>query len=158
MKSNVVVYEFSSKTVATCNLDAFLKVYTCHKLPVGADPRALMGRMMFSRGRYHDERREPYVVPEVGFVSPSARCGPTGSYLKGMTFSCLSSVAAVQVEGQSNAALTYDRRQLDAFLHAELPYFEEMCQRVGLWHRAAARRVDAIFAYFQLRFRPTVNL
>jgi hypothetical protein len=71
--------------------------------------------------------------------------------LKVMTLRCLPSVAALKVDGQTNA----DGRQLDAFLYVDLPYFDEMSQRAELWPRAAARRVDAILAYFELRFWPT---
>jgi hypothetical protein len=159
MKANVVLYEFSSRTVATCNLDAFLKVYACHKLPVGAELRALMGRTVFSLAGYHDERRELYVMPEVRRFCVALHqvwpywlffCDLEQDDLRVMTFCCLPRWPPCKWKDKPMPPWLYSRSQLDTFVHADLPFLKEMSDRAGLWGRAAARRVEAVFAYFQL--------
>ncbi len=136
MSATPIFYNFSRQMVLRQDLEPFLGLYDMHKLPIGRELKARMGRMIFGLEDYDSDRREPYAVPEVRrFYSAFHYRWPHWQFfcdlaqddLRVMTFSCLASVMAIHVEGQTNGAIAYDRRELDQFLDADRKPFLVLC-------------------------------
>jgi len=166
MKPDLIVYAFSQPNVLRANLEPFLRLYALHKLPVGPALKAMLGRMVFCLDGYEADRRELYTIAEVRrFYGALHRAWPYGLYLcdlnqedlRIMALCCLRSVSLIQVDGQANGAVAYDRQELDQLLQGDLPPLKDLCKWAELSAGATARRIEAVLAYFQLRFRPTVK-
>ena len=166
MKAKLSIYEFSKKSVQDRDLEPFLKQYSQHKQPVGTDLRAMVGGMIFSLAGYESDERELFAIGEVRrFYRAFHEAWPYWLYfcdleqddLRTMTFCCLSSLVLIQPRGQSNGSLIYDRRELDQFLQADLAGLRELGERAELSMGAITRRANAVLAYFQVRYRPSVK-
>ncbi len=166
MPSDPIFYSFSRRLVMRRDLAPFLRLYDLHKLSVGRALKARMGRMIFNLEGYESDPRELYAIAEVRRFYAAFHyrwphwlffCDLAQDDLRTMTFSCLSSVMAIQVDGQANGAIAYDRRELDQFLEADRKPFEELCTLAGLRQKETSRRYADVRDYFQCRFRPPVK-
>ena len=84
-------------------------------------------------------------------------CDLSQDDLKLMVYCCLDSFATIQVEGQTNAAIVYERQELDRFLETDRTHLLELCARARLRQGQASQRFAQVRAYFQKRFRPAVK-
>ena len=164
MASEIIVYSFSRANIVRRNFEPFLRWYALHKLPVGRALKARLGSLIFYLEDYDCDRWQVHANAEVRrFFAAFHRRWPYWLYfcdlgqddLKLMVYCCLDSFAAIQVDGQANAAIAYDRQELDRFLEADRAPLLELCAWAGLRQREASQRLDQVRAYFQERFRPT---
>ena len=166
MASEITVYSFSHANIVRRNFEPFLRVSALHKLPMGRALKARLGSLIFYLEDYDCDPRQLHAIAEVRrFCAAFHRRWPYWLYfcdlgqddLKFMTFCCLDSFAAMQVDGQTNAAIGYDRQELDRFLEADRAPLQELCARAGLRPRETSQRFAQVHAYFQKRFRPAVK-
>ena len=166
MASEVIVYSFGHENIVRRNFESFLRSYARHKLPVGRALKARLGSMIFHLEDYDGDSWQLYAIADVRrFCAAFHRRWPYWLYfcdlsqddLKLMVYCCLDSFMAIQVDGQTNAAVAYDRQELDRFLEADRAPVEELCAWAELRPRDASQRFAQVQAYFQPRFRPAVK-
>lgn len=166
MRSTPIFFSFNRQMVLRQDLEPFLRLYDMNKLPIGRELKARMGRMIFGQEDFDSVPGEPYSMAEVRRFYAAFHyrwpywlffCDLAQDDLRVMTFSCLASVMAIHMEGQTNGAIAYDRRELDQFLEADRKPFLELCVLAGLRQKETSRRLAEVRDYFQCRFHPPVK-
>jgi hypothetical protein len=121
----------------------------------------MLNRFVFCIEGWDDDMREIHMVPEIRrFYSAFHEAWPYWLYfcnldadtLRAMTMCCLPEVSAMQVDGQTQMAVTCDPLELINFIKRDFMPMNLMCERAELFERGIYDRTKAVFGYFNLPF------
>lgn len=169
MTEDIIFYQFSRSKVERGDFLHFLSLYRPDKLPTGRRLREMTNRIVFCVEGYDDDPREIHSIPEIRrFYSVFHAAWPHWLYfcnldtdnLKTMVLCCLPSLTAMQVDGQSKVAVTYDPLDLVEFLKRDIGPMNLMCERAEMFEDRIYGRTKAVFESFGLPcdgggFRPS---
>jgi hypothetical protein len=71
-----------------------------------------------------------------------------------MAICCLPALTALKVDGQAQAAITYDPRSLLSFLKRDFLPMNMLCERAEMFEDRIFNRSEQVFEYFGLPFDP----
>jgi hypothetical protein len=161
MEHDLILYQFSRTKVERGDFSHFLSLYAPNKLPEGRRLRDMLNRFVFCIEGWDDDMREIHMVPEIRrFYSAFHEAWPYWLYfcnldadtLRAMTMCCLPEVSAMQVDGQTQMAVTCDPLELINFIKRDFMPMNLMCERAELFERGIYDRTKAVFGYFNLPF------
>jgi hypothetical protein len=155
MRSTLMFYRFTKRMIQRNELTQFLHIYDPASLEPWRYLPTLFGRMCFSFDGYDDTWQ---IDPNLRrFWRVLNECWPYWVLfcdlgqrdLRFMTMGCLQSFRAITVEGQNNAAIFFDRDELNHFLDQQFHQTFERCRfRRGIKRTLQLRR-KAIAEYFR---------
>jgi hypothetical protein len=168
MGGDAIVYQFSRSKVERGDFSHFLSLYSPDKLPAGRRLRLMMKSMVFCIEGWDDDPREIHSIPEVRqFYSAFHDAWPYWLYfcsldvdtLRTKVMCCMSSITAIQVDGQSQVGVQHDPLELLRFLSRDFVFMNAICDRGEMFERLIYDRSKAIFDYFGLPFdaEPPLN-
>jgi hypothetical protein len=155
MERDLVFYQFSRFKVEAGDFRHFLGLYAPDKLPAGRRLRE------FGVEGWDNDPREIHAIPEIRrFYSAFHQAWPYWLYfcnldvdtLRAMAVCCLPSLISMQVEGEPQVAVSCDPLDLLAFLKADLPPMNTICERAGMFEDRIYDRTKAVFEYFGMPF------
>jgi hypothetical protein len=155
MAGDIIFYQFSRPKVEQCDFSHFLGLYAPDRLPTGSRLREMMDRMIFLISGYDDDAREVHTIHEVRrFYTVFHQAWPYWLYfcnldtkeLQMMVMCCLSSLAAMKVDGRPNVAVKYDRLELLRFVSNDFSPMNVMCERAEMTERMIYDRSKAGWA------------
>ena len=161
MDKDIVIYQFSRSKVERGDFSHFLGEFSLDKLPTGRRLRTMMGSMVLCVNGWDNDPREIHTIPEIrrfyttfhdGWPYWLYFCNLDVDTLKTMVLCCLPSIAAMQVDGQEDVAVTFDPIHLLDFLKPDLVYMNAICERAEMFERLIYDRTKAVFDYFGLPF------
>jgi hypothetical protein len=161
MERDLVFYQFNRPKVEAGDFRHFLGLYAPDKLPAGRRLREMMDSFVFTVEGWDSDPREIHAIPEIRrFYSAFHQAWPYWLYfcnldvdaLRAMAVCCLPSLTSMQVEGQSQAAVSCDPADLLGFLKRDLPPMNMICERAGMFEDRIYDRTKAVFEYFGLPF------
>jgi hypothetical protein len=161
MSNDLIFYQFSRDKVERGDFSHILSLYAPDKLPEGRPLAALMNRVMFGIEGWDDDPREIHMVPEIRrFYTAFHDAWPYWLYfcnldvdtLRAMTMCCLPSITAMQVDGRTQVAVTFDPLDLIQFIKRDFMPMNLMCERAEISERGIYDRTKAVFEYFNLPF------
>ena len=161
MEYDVIFYQFSRSKVERGDFQHFLSLYAPDKLPTGRRLREMMNRFVFCIQGWDSDPREIHIVPEIRrFYSAFHDAWPYWLYfcnldadtLSAMTMCCLSSVNTMQVDGQTQTAVTCDPLDMIQFIKCDFMPMNLMCERAAMFEERIYDRTKAVFKYFGLPF------
>jgi len=139
----------------------FLSLYAPDKLPTGRRLREMMNRFVFCIEGYDSDPREIHVIPEIrrfysAFHDAWAYwlyfCNLDVDTLRAMVMCCLPDVSTMQVNGQTQMAVTGDPLDLLNFIKGDFLPMNLMCERAEMFERYIYDRTKAVFEYFNFPF------
>ena len=154
-------YQFSRSKVERGDFSHFLSRFRLEELPTGRRLREMMGSVVFCIEGYDDDPREVHSIPEVRrFYAAFHEAWPYWLYfctlhedgLKMMVTSCLTSFAAIQIDGQPNVVVQSDPVELVRFIGRDFAPMNLMCDRAGMFEERIYVRTKEVFEYFGLPF------
>jgi len=161
MGSDVIFYQFSRSKVERGDFSHFLSLYAPERLPTGRRLRELMDSFVFCVEGYDADPREIHSIPEVRrFYAAFHQAWPYWLFfcnldteaLKMMVMCCLPALAALQVDGRSEVAVTYDPLDLIGFLKHDFGPMNALCERAEMLETLIYQRTKRVFEYFGLPF------
>jgi hypothetical protein len=161
MSNDLIFYQFSRDKVERGDFSHFLSLYAPDKLPEGRPLAALMNRMMFGIEGWDYDPREIHMVSEIRrFYAAFHDAWPYWLYfcnldvdtLRAMTMCCLPSITAMQVDGRTQVAVTFDPLNLIQCIKRDFMPMNLMCERAEISERGIYDRTKAVFEYFNLPF------
>jgi hypothetical protein len=161
MEHDLILYQFSRSKVERGDFNHFLSLYAPDRLPEGRRLREMMGRIVFCVEGWDDDPREIHMVPEIRrFYSAFHEAWPYWLYfcnleadtLRAMTMCCLPEVSTMQVDGQTQMAVTCAPLDLINFIKRDFMPMNLMCDRAEMFERGIYDRTKAVFEYFSLPF------
>ena len=166
MGSDLIFYQFSRSKVERADFRQFLDLYAPDKLPGGRCLREMMNCFVFCIEGWDNDPREIHLIPEIRrFYSAFHEAWPYWLYfcnldvdtLRAMVACCLSSVNTMQVDGNTQMAVTFDPLEILGFLKRDFPPMNEMCERAEMFEERIYDRTKAVFQYFGLPFDDDSN-
>jgi len=137
----------------------------------------MMNGMMFGIEGYDDDPREVYSIAEIRHLYSSFHeawpywlyfCNLHTEVLRTMVFCCLSSIAAMKVDGRLNIAVEYKPLELVRFVGNDFGPMNAMCERAEMAERLIYNRSKAIRVRFKtlspydcstaLKSRPIISI
>ena len=121
----------------------------------------MMEGMIFGIEGYDDDPREVYGIAEIRHLYMSFHeAWPYWLYfsnlhtdvLRTMVYCCLSSIAAIKVDGRPNVAVEYKPLELHRFVRDDFGPMNVMCDRAEMSERMIYGRSKAVFEYFDMPF------
>jgi hypothetical protein len=161
MEHDLIVYQFSRSKVERGDFRPFLSLYAPDKLPKGRRLREMMNCFVFCVEGWDADSREIHLIPEIRrFYSTFHDAWPYWLYfcnldsdtLSAMTLCCLPEVATMQVDGQTQVAVTYDPLAILSFLKQDFPPMNLMCDRAEMFEDRIFDRTKVVFEYFGVPF------
>jgi hypothetical protein len=161
MEHDLIVYQFSRSKVERGDFRPFLSLYAPDKLPKGRRLREMMNCFVFCVEGWDADSREIHLIPEIRrFYSAFHDAWPYWLYfcnldsdtLSAMTLCWLPEVATMQVDGQTQVAVTYDPLAILSFLKQDFPPMNLMCDRAEMFEDRIFDRTKVVFEYFGLPF------
>ena len=161
MGSDAIIYQFSRSKIERGDFSHFLGLYAPDKLPEGRRLREMMNCFVFCIDGWDDDSREIHLIPEVRrFYAAFHEAWPYWLYfcnldvdtLSAMTMCCLPDVKTMQVDGQTNVAVTCHPLDLLKFIAQDFTPMNLMCERAEMFERGIYDRSKAVFEYFGLPF------
>jgi hypothetical protein len=161
MEHDLIVYQFSRSKVERSDFQHFLSLYAPDKLPTGRRLREMMNCFVFCIQGWDSDPREIHIVPEIRrFYSAFHDAWPYWLYfcnldadtLSAMTMCCLPSVNTMQVDGQTQTAVTCDPLDMIQFIKCDFMPMNLMCERAAMFEERIYDRTKAVFKYFGLPF------
>jgi hypothetical protein len=161
MGRDAIFYQFSRSKVERGDFRHFLGLYAPDKLPEGRPLRDMMNCFVFCIEGWDDDSPEIHLIREVRrFYSAFHAAWPYWLYfcnldvdtLSAMTMCCLPDVSTMQVDGQTQLAVTCDPLDLLHFISRDFLPMNAMCERAEMFERGIYDRTKAVFKYFGLPF------
>jgi hypothetical protein len=161
MGSDPIFYQFSRSKVERGDFRHFLGLYAPDKLPAGQRLRRMMNAFVFCVEGWDSDPREIHMIPEVRqFYSTFHDAWPYWLYfcnldvdtLRAMTMCCLPDVITMQVDGQTQVAVTCNPVDLLNVLRRDFTPMNAMCERAEMFEERIFDRSKAVFEYFELPF------
>jgi hypothetical protein len=161
MPDDPIFYQFSRSKVERNDFSHFLGLYAPDKLPTGRRLRDMMNCFEFCIEGWDSDPREIHLIPEIRRFYSSFHqawpywlffCNLEADSLKAMVACCLPDVRTMQVNGQTQVALTFDPVDLLSFIQRDFIPMNVMCDRAEMFERRIYDRSKAVFEYFGLPF------
>ena len=161
MGNDLILYQFSREKVERCDFAHFLSLYASDRLPEGRRLREMMNHFVFCIEGWDNDPREIHMIPEIRrFYSAFHDAWPYWLYfynfdvdtLRSMTMCCLPDVSTMQVDGNTEVAITFDPLDLLNFIKHDFMPMNLMCERAEMSERGIYDRTKAVFEYFGLPF------
>jgi hypothetical protein len=161
MSNDLVFCQFSRWRVERGDFSHFLGLYAPDKLPEGRRLRGMMNGFVFCVEGWDGDPREIHLIPEVRRFYPAFHkawpywlffCNLDADTLRSMVLCCPPDVSTLQVDGETNLAVTFNPLDAPNFITHDLTPMNLMCDRAKMFQRGIYDRSKAVFEYFGLPF------
>jgi hypothetical protein len=156
----LIFFQFSRSKLERGDFGRFLGLHAPDKLPTGRRLREMMNSMVFCIEGWDADPREIHLIPEIrrfysvfhGAWPWLFFCNLDVDALRPMTMCCLPSANTMQVDGQTQVAVTCDPLAILNFVKEDFPPMNLTCELAKIFEERIFDRTKDVFEYFGLPF------